>query len=231
MANIRSDFFDVGLYKLSEASMLTNINSQKLNRYFFGYSRLGKKYNSISPSEIIFDGQKTLSFRDLIEALAVNKFLLAGVSVKTLRKVSKKFSENIGSHPFSSKKLETDGKNIFEREQEELIWEVLGDQGNFFETIKESLIPIEYEDDVPVKWWITHKNPSKGSVVLDPKRSFGQPIIDEISIPTLTLFNGVLSNKDAQDKFLATSIDFDVCVDFVKQAFKFESDRHAPHIH
>ena len=222
--------FGIGLYTLSEASRLSQIPYQNLNRLVFGYKSKSRTIDPLWNNGIDFDAQKTLSFRDLIEAHAVKQFINAGLSIKQLRKASKLLQEELGEYPFSSKKLVTDGKALLKRNVEvnRYLLDVLDLQVSFSDVIEKSLVNIEYKNNIPEKWWILGKDKP---IILDPNRSFGQPIHIETGIATSTLFNAVESHKGAEDKFSAAGEDFGIDSSIVKHAYKFEQDLHAESIY
>lgn len=74
----------------------------------------------------------------------------------------------------------------------------------------------EFEDDELInRWWPNGKD---NLVLMDPKRCFGQPIIDSISVPTETLFAAFR----AEDSIEAIIEWFGCRKEEVEAAIKFE---------
>jgi uncharacterized protein (DUF433 family) len=131
-----------------------------------------------------------LGFRDLIEIRLVDGFLRAGVSWRTLRAANESARRIFGdSHPFSMRRFVTDGRGVFvdlaEHEgAEPALMDIIKSQHVFAKVLKPYLRGLEYsQNDELLRW-----RPRLGKVVvLDPKRSFGQPIVEENGVPTWTL--------------------------------------------
>ena len=131
-----------------------------------------------------------LSFRDLLEIRAIDAFLHAGVSWKTLRRAEQRGRQLLStSHPFSTNRIRTDGRELFaeipEEEQEPALLDLICSQRVFRSFISPYLKNLLFsEEGVPIMWW-----PYQGSrrIVIDPQRSFGQPIVCKEGVPTRIL--------------------------------------------
>jgi uncharacterized protein (DUF433 family) len=190
------DLVGLGLYSLPEASMLTQISSAKIARWFNGYAgKTEKAYKPLWTSS--FHGlseQLVLTFRDLTELRVAQSLLSHGISPQSVRQAIQKAKYILGDErPLSSAKFRTDGRAIFleiadeenvdEREQ---LLDILKSQYAFTRIVGPSLKDVDYKDYIPSRWWILGRD--KG-IVLDPARSFGRPIDAESSVPTKVLFN------------------------------------------
>ncbi|MDE3028977.1 MAG: hypothetical protein KGH84_11320, partial [Paracoccaceae bacterium] len=131
-----------------------------------------------------------LSFADLIEMRVVKAFRHVGISMQAVRFAISYAEKSFGvTRPLSTMEFRTDG--------EEILMEAIEQDGEFVslskrrpgqkvfaEIVKQSLRDLEYEDGIAARW-----RPSVAqSVILDPTRQFGAPILDEYGVSTTTLF-------------------------------------------
>jgi uncharacterized protein (DUF433 family) len=190
----------IGLYTVAEASRLTGIAPGRLRRWLRGYTwRAGERRAGSEPvwarQVPDIEGTVGLGFLDLMEARFVDAFRKAAVPWPTIRRCAERARELIGSdHPFSTQRLRTDGRTIFaevvDRTGEQQLLDLARSQLAFGRVIGPSLYAgIEFsESDRPARWWpMGQQTP----VVIDPKRSFGQPVESLGGIPTRTLADAV----------------------------------------
>lgn len=172
-------------------------------------------------------GSAALSFLDLIEVRMVKAFLDKGVGMHTIRAAARTAAQEFGSaHPFCLRRFQTDGRSIFARVVEEPDGDVsaepqapLLDLATRQVAIREVMAPlmlqIEYEDDLSARW---HPRGRRCGVLLDPRRSFGAPIIDDCGIPTEVLADAAV----AEGSIAAAAQWYAVTERAVKQAVAFE---------
>lgn len=181
--------FGVGAYTLAEASRLLVIPKPTLSRWLFGYSYdhhgpkirqepLWRAQYGVDQEEPIF------GFRDLLEARIVRGFRAAGLSLPVIRKcltLARQVAKD--DHPFSSRRFQTDGKTLFV-EQDDGLLDLRTRQRAFQKVIEPSFKDLDYDTKAAARWWLF-----KRSILLDPERAFGQPIVAE---------GGVLTSRLAQ---------------------------------
>jgi uncharacterized protein (DUF433 family) len=199
LATRTKSLLGLGIYTIPEAARLTHVAPKRIKRWIEGYSfqHRGETRSSapLWQREIESDGL-VLSFRDLLEVRFIDAFRRHGVSWKVIRIAAQHAAEIIQDpHPFSTKKFKTDGRSIFadivhDTGKPGLLdlakdqWELKSIVEPFlFEGVEFSKLGIE-----PVRWWPLGTN---RHVVIDPARSFGQPIVDPESIPTKILARAV----------------------------------------
>jgi uncharacterized protein (DUF433 family) len=183
----------VGLYTTPEASRLARVSTGRIRRWMQGYTFKTKSGSRESPAVVqaslplLDDGVLTLSFLDLQEIRFVNAFLVEGVKWKTLRIVHEKSVAAFGPHPFSRGRFDTDGRDIFVDLAPELgksdgaLLNIANDQTSFKRVVSPFLATLEITNDQAAAWWPLGKSKL---VVLNPKRSFGQPIVPREGVPT-----------------------------------------------
>lgn len=218
----------VGLYTFSEVAKLTNISGQDLRRWLRGYSQRKIKSderNVIAPlweSELDGYGIDGVTFHELLEVRFVHAFRKHGVSLQTIRSASLNARE-LFNHPFpfTCKRFQTDGRTIFaealkESGESELL-DIVKKQYAFEQVIKPSLYSgIEFGDnDLASKWYPLTRSKS---VVLDPKFSFGKPIVTDGHIRTSILYDAF--KVEGNQRIVARL--YEVPISSVEAAIKFE---------
>ena len=131
----------------------------------------------------------------MMEARFVDAFRKAGVPWRVIRLGAERVREICGAdHPFSSQRFRTDGRTIFaeivDRAGERQLLDLAESQFAFGRIIGPSLYAgSEFSDrDMPARWWPMGR---QTPVVIDPARSFGQPIESLGGVPTRTLADAV----------------------------------------
>lgn len=190
----------VGLYSVSEASRLTGIPAQRISRWLRGYAYLHNDEVHRQPAlwslqAKISKGFVALTFLDLMEIRFVDAFRQLGVSLPIVRKTLIKARDVFHlEFPFSSRRFSTDGKFIFaeiaKEENEPILLDILRDQYESRRLVSQSLYAtLDFdESSQAARWWPLGK---QRRVVVDPARSFGQPIETSSGIPTVTLADAV----------------------------------------
>lgn len=199
-----------GIYTIPEAARLTKVNPQRIKRWIDGYKYTYK--DSLLKSEPVFssefrkiDNIIALSFLDLIEIRFIDAFRKHNISMKAIRTAARKASELLkSSHPFASKRFYTVSpgkKTIFleieDNETRELI-DLLKDQYVMDKIIRPFLHErLEFTpDNIACLWWPLGQD---RDVVIDPKRNFGQPIINTYNVPTSAIYNTFLKENSLND--------------------------------
>ena len=139
------------------------------------------------------DDQIELSFRDLIELRFVKTFRDLGVGLTTIRDCYRRAVDEIhDDRPFSTQRFRTDGKTIFleitEKDHDGRMIDLKKRQQVFRTIIEPSLRDLEFEASTVARWYplgVKHR-----SVLVDPARSFGRPIVRR-GVPTEILAEAV----------------------------------------
>lgn len=223
---MRASLLQTGIYTIPEASRLTRVTPSRIRRWVRGYVFKVKRGRHSSPAvwstqlEQI-DQTVALGFLDLLEVRCVDAFVGAGVGWKTIRRVHEQARKLIGHpHPFCTNQFATDGQTIFMKERNEsgesALWDMRDLQRVFTQIIRPFLRDVEFDDgNLPQRWWPRGK---RQMVALDPRRSFGQPIIFEEGIPTQTLARSVRANGSAEE----VARWFEISSVSVRKAVEFE---------
>lgn len=186
-------FIGVGVYTVPEASKISHVSIGRVRRWCLGYSFRAAVGRHKSPpvftsSLPTIDGELALSFLDLQEIRFVDAFLRAGVKWKTLREAHEKVEQSLGLYPFSRGNFVTDGKRIFQEfvprvaKSDGVFVDLVSDQASFKRVVDPYIVDLVFAGDgQAAQWWPLGKSKT---VVLDPQRSFGQPIVAREGVPT-----------------------------------------------
>jgi len=216
-----------GVYSFSEASRLSRVPAPRIRRWTRGYTYVyrGEQRFSPPPIGIHDEGQADeplVSFADLLEVRFLNAFREYGVSWRTIRIASEAAKELLGRHhPFSSRIFKTDGRTILAEILREtgdsFLLDLVRSQYEFEKIVSPFLFAgIEYNDlSEPHRWWPLGDS---RSVVVDPERAFGAPIVNAEGVPTQVLYNAY--NAEQAFEFVAGW--FEVSLESVKDAVAFE---------
>jgi uncharacterized protein (DUF433 family) len=216
---------DVGYYSSSEASRLLKFPVRNIKRWLQGYSYIhkGQQLHSEAlwqPELPELNGHLEMSFRDLIELKFIAGFIQAGLGLKAIRLCLVYARELTNDdHPFLTRKFKTDGKTIFlDSVREDGASELLDlkkKQYAIKQVIEQSFRDLDVEGDSVVRWRPLNGKPT---IVLDPKRSFGQPIAADHGIPTVVLAEAV----EVEGSIPKVARLYEVPVSVVKDALNFE---------
>jgi uncharacterized protein (DUF433 family) len=215
-----------GIYTVSEAAHLTKVSAPRIRRWMKGYDFKTKKERhhsrpvwtgQIEP----IDGKIAVGFSDLMEIRFVSAFISAGVSWKTMRSAHHAAKVKLKSdHPFSTHTFATDGRQILldqaEASADQCLIDITTDQREFKKIVVPFLRELEFDHGY-TRWWPMGKN---RSVVLDPTRNLGQPIVTAAGIPTRVLAGTVLANGGSMERVARW---YEVALDEVRDAVEFEA--------
>jgi uncharacterized protein (DUF433 family) len=217
--------FGLGLYTVPETARLIEVPAQRIRRWLRGYDF--RRHNTTHRSAPLWrpevpevEGAVGLSFLDLIELRLIGRFLSEGVSLHAVRRALLRAREVFGrEHPFATRRFQTDGRTIFlettDQGDEPRLFDLLSNQYAFRRFVAPSFKDIDFEGDAAARWWPLSKS---RTVVLDPRRSFGQPIAAPAGVPTATLAAAVAAEGSVE----AVASWFEVEPTSVRDALEFE---------
>lgn len=215
----------IGYYTVPEAARLLKIRPLNIRRWLGGYSYThGDKTIDMPPlwrpQLPAHDHHIELGFRDLIELRVIKGFLDAGLSILTVRNCLEYARECAGDdHPFSTRRFQTDGRTIFleslRRTGEDEVLDLKSHQYVIKKVIDRTFKDLDISDDIVARW---RPLAGKQSIVIDPKRAFGQPITNSYGVPTVVLADAVKAEGSVE----RVSELYDVSVAAVRDAVKFE---------
>lgn len=220
------DLIGVGVYTPAEAGRLLRVRPSKISRWLRGHSVQGKLYEPLWAPEInLGDEHVYLGFRDLMEVRVADAFIRAGVSAIRVRATIAAAREVIGQdHPLSTDRFRTDGREIFlhiietdeDGQQRERLLNLFRRQYEFKGIIDPILKTVDFgADGNPLLWWPGGR---KLNVVVDPARSFGQPIDAASSVPT-----AILAAAAVQEGIEGAALAYEVSAASIRRSIEFEN--------
>jgi uncharacterized protein (DUF433 family)/DNA-binding transcriptional MerR regulator len=212
--------FGLGAYTLGEAGRLLNVPPSTIRHWLFGYSysHHGPKTHQEAlwnPQYGLDQEEPLLGFRDLLEARIVRGLRSHGLGMPTIRaclRLAREITDD--DHPFSTRRFRTDGKRLFVESEGALI-DLKLRQHVIKRIIEPSFVDLDFDAEAASRWWL---NPRKKTIVLDPARSFGQPIVDSTGVSTARLLQAV----DAEGSVDRVAQLYDLKPSVVRDALAFE---------
>jgi uncharacterized protein (DUF433 family) len=220
-------FIGVGVYAVPEASRITRVSPWRIRRWLQGYRfRVTEGHHESPPvftsSLPLVDGELALNFWDLQEMRFVDAFLRAGVKWKTLRTAHERAEQDLGLHPFSRGNFVTDGTRIFQeivpevRRSDGAFVDIVSSQASFRSVVGPYIVDLSFDQDgQAAEWWPLGKD---RLVVLNPQRSFGQPIVEREGVPT----NILARAYRAEQSYARVARWYDVSESGVRDAVEYE---------
>jgi len=198
-----------GVYTIPEIASILRLPYHKVNLWVNKYwdGELGKVF-AVEYSWKV-GKNKAINFQTLIEFYVLIQFAESGVKTREVlnahKELSKKYSTN---YPFSKKeileKIKTSGKKIFLEDENDTISLDGTKQLNLF-FIRQFFRNLDFgQDSIASKFWPLGR---KKSIVVDPKRQFGHPLIEKTNIFPETIFN--LHKAGEPIEFIAQTFELD----------------------
>jgi uncharacterized protein (DUF433 family) len=213
----------VGLYTPAEASRLLRIPSSKIVRWLRGHEVNGRWYERLWRPQIdIGDGRTYLGFRDLMELRTAHAFMEAGVSAIMIRRAIEEATRFVDDErPLSTTRFRTDGRSIFleiaDESGDAKLLDLFRRQYAFKQILEASLRGVDFEGIAPSRWWPASR---EQRILVDPDRSFGQPIDADSGVPTASLVAAARAEGSAE----AAARIWQVPLQSVKRAIRFEDE-------
>lgn len=220
-------FVGVGLYSLADAAKLLKAPPRNLRRWMGGYDYKANDEVRHVPALWVpdipkIDNEIELSFRDLMELRFVRAFLDGGIGLQAVRNCLAFARECIQTdRPFSSGRFRTDGRTIFleslEAAGDSKLLDLKERQYVFKQVVEQSFKDLDLEGDIVTRW-----RPYRGkeTIVVDPARSFGQPIASTSGVPTIVLAEAV----KAEGSISRVAAIYEVERSVVQDAVRFQEE-------
>jgi uncharacterized protein (DUF433 family) len=230
VAPARNPYLGVGLYTIPEAARLLKVPARTLARWAEGYTftyRDEKRFAAplFRREHARLLEERILTFADLIEMMLIRMFSEHGVSMPTIRAAAAAAIREFGTgHPFATRRFHTDGKRLFLETRRDdsgpavdsaFLRELPSFQLVLDEVARPFFFKLDYDQDEVLRYWPLGRD--KG-VVLDPRRSFGKPIVSRFGVPTWVL-NEMVQAGETRDRVASW---YEVSPEAVDAAVEFE---------
>lgn len=190
--------------KLVNLKLGTDFNARHFRRWARGYPSGVKQYDPVITPDPAGDWDR-LTFAEFIELLFVAFFREHGISPQVIRVAAREGARLFDTnHPFAVTQFRTDGRSIFAELQrtgaaslglseERLMEDLPKAQMVFPDLVEPYFKDIDWGDlEAEAYWPCGHDS----RIVLDPSRSFGQPIDHATGVPTEALYSLVQAGDD-----------------------------------
>lgn len=225
MTRADEDALSVGVYTVPQAARLVQERHQRVRGWVVGYPNV--KADPIIKRQLDrVGGKDTLGFLDLMEVRFIRYFAVEyGLKVRSLRRAFQNARRVLGhDHPFATRaiRFRTDTKKIFveslEQESEPRLYDLMSNNFSCYDVVVESLSEtIEFSESGEAAAW--RPNPREFELILlNPKYSFGQPIVSDSAVPTRAL----KQMYDFERSYDAVVDWFEVRAEEARQGVEFE---------
>lgn len=214
---------DVPAYSISEVAALVGCSQSTLRSWVLGRT-FPKRNGEVGRSRpIIKPATSDASFISFTNVVEVH--VLAGLRrryelrLDSIRSAVGYVRERLGvSHPLAHEQFKTDGVNLFVERFGRLINATKEGQIAMREVLDTYLERIEYDDadGRAIRFFPLFRDAAPRVIVVDPRRSFGRPIIVGTSIP-ITAIRG---RFDAGDDVEQLAKDYDVRSEQIQEALR-----------
>lgn len=180
-----------GIYTVREISRILRLPYWKVSNWLSKYwdGELGKAYENQYSWSV--NDSKAVSFHTLIEFYVLVQFAEAGVRTRIVLNAHKELSQYLDTaFPFARKdilnNINTDGKRIYLDTPAGII-NLDGTKQFNLKFIQLFFKNLDFDNNLlAIRLWPLGKNKS---IIVDPKRQFGQPVIGKTNIYPETIFN------------------------------------------
>lgn len=218
--------YGVGAYTIPEAASLLRMTPTRLRRWLYGYDYEGGEGTQPALWNPQYDPNangQLIGFRDLIEARIIEGLRRAGFGLPTIRSCITAAREILGDeHPFSTTAFKTDGRKLFlditGTVEDAIMYDLRSRQRVFREVVLPSMSGLDFGPEVAERWWLV---PGRRTIVADPERSFGQPIVAASGLLT----SRVVQEIKAEGTPERVAKLYQLPIRSIRDALRFEQDR------
>ncbi len=222
--NALPNLIGLGLYTIPEAARLAEVAPARVRGWVHGYhDGTGRPRRAAVVGHLLPDaeGRTALSFRELIEVRFIRHFLRAGVSWRNIRRAATEARRDLLSEAGHRLRFSTDGVTIFAdtlaRSGDRTALDLVARQYVMLNVLARSFrSEFDLEAGDVIRAW--HPRPETPRVLLDPRRSFGHPIV-EPGVPTRALADALRAEDGDAGRVAAL---FGASEEAVRQAAAFE---------
>jgi len=193
-------FLGHGVYSFAEAAKLSRLRPARVREWFCSPLSERSRVPLFRGDYRALEGQRSISFLDLIELFIAGQLRDHGVSLQSLRRVQRQLEKDLKTrHPFCRREVLSDGKHVFtlglDTQGKHEMVEVLTHQRVFSTILLPFLKRINYDEVTKLakRWRITDE------IVIDPQICLGKPIVEQIGVTTAVLATAFVANsQDAE---------------------------------
>jgi uncharacterized protein (DUF433 family) len=168
-----------GIFLPKDISHILDLPYHKVRHWVFEF--WDNKFGHYGAYSFGQKGNKAIDFHTLIEFYVFYQLRSQGISSQRIQKVHNELMNDLDTkYPFAHAKISTDGRGIWYEKVGNLIKVDGKNQFDIKDLLHPFLKKIEFgKDDIAERYFPLTKSKN---IVIDPKRQFGQPIINGTSI-------------------------------------------------
>jgi uncharacterized protein (DUF433 family)/DNA-binding transcriptional MerR regulator len=208
-------------YSIAEAAQYVRVPFSTIRTWVSG--RTGHaSTNNAEPIIQLPSGARLLSFQNLVEVHILGSIRrYHGVPLQRVRKALRFVRKSLAQpHPLITARFETDGIDLFVRELGKLLNASQDGQVGIKEALQASLRRVEHDDDGLAARLFpfvrTGDSEEPKSIVVDPRVSFGRPVLAKTGIPA----NTVVSRLKAGESVESIANDYGITYEQVTDAIR-----------
>ncbi len=204
----------IGVYTLQEAALYAGISSHKLSRWVFGSRNQQAVFNSQLHND------RLISFYDMVQTMAVDRARDKGISLRKIRQAIERAQEDYHIDlPLAYRHILYFDRGLHIRLGEEQIVELTGPvRGqSMMEKIMEPFMQRLCFDEKNLAQAYTPFEKYGRKIVLNPRRQFGQPIVEgtEYRADVLANMCRIEGVEAVMEEFNVEGADVNVAVDYM----------------
>ena len=217
------NLLETGIFTIPETADLVEATQEMVRIWVDGHK--GKQTPLIENQLGRVDGKLAISFTNLMEVQFVSFFVRAGVSLREVRAIMHEVRRTLEHpHPFATNTVfQTDGRKIVatigRKNGVASIYDLKSRNYEMKDVVLQSLrADVVYDPQGDARIWYPRRK-IYPSVVIDPIRSFGRPILKDSSIPTYAVASSYAVEKDTK----VVALMFEIPERQVREAISFEA--------
>lgn len=215
------------VYGMAQVDRLLALNGGTAKRWIDGYSRGGKTYPPVVRIETT--GDELVTWGEFVEARLLSEYRNAGVPIVRMRPAVEQLREQLNTryplalaHPF----LDVEGQELVQKAQERSGLErqlhivvVRNGQLMLAPEAERFVRSVDYDAMPEVRR--LHPSPDNKTVVMDPLRQFGEPVVRSVRTELIA------EQMRAGDSIAMIASLYELPTDAVEAALRFELGRAA----
>lgn len=218
---------ELPLYSATEAARFLRLPASTVRAWCFGqkYHATNGQTRQFEPVVRVADRKRRgLSFVNLIELSVLAAIRrVHHVSLRQVRSaltyVQKQFPSG---HPLADHAFQTNGVDLFVDKVGQIVNLSKDGQIEMKQMIRDYLRGVERNTEgVPIKLYLPGRttNTQRDSVVVDPSRGFGRPVLDKVGVRTEVLIERFKAGESMRSLADDYALDFDVIEDIIRNEF------------
>lgn len=220
----KPDLLKAGIFTVQEAADLVGIRARLARAWVAGQK--GKQEPVIDSQLGLVSGKVAISFTNLMELRFIAAFHKEGVRLEDIRFILNEAKEFLNHpHPAATKLFfQTDGRKIFgmvdRTSGDKVLYDLAARNYAMFPIIQHSLKKdVEFDPKGNAVLWYPRRDIAP-HVIVDPRLSFGRPVLKKSRIPAETLAEAVEAEGSAQ----SVADLYEVPLAQVREAIRFHND-------